>query len=179
VEVARQRYLFAAFFSTGLMIPAGFEYGSKKKLHVVNTTPDNWETPAYDLSAHIAQVNRMKSKCPVLLEEGPIGRDNQPPGPWPVVFLLKSRENRQGRVLAVINTTRQEQPVELSDLPALLGEPASGWQDLTPDMVPLKLEPSLQFTLAPSRLRLFYNPKGKALSPEELEKLGAKPDEAP
>ncbi len=179
VEVARQRYLFAAFFSAGLMIPAGFEFGFKKKLHVVNTQPSNWEIPTYDLSAYIAQVNRMKSNCPVLLEEGPMGRDNRPPGPWPVVSLLKSREKRPGRVLAVINTTRQEQPVELSDLTARLGKPASGWQDLTPDMVPLKLEPSLNFSLAPSRLRLFYNPKGKPLSPEELEKFGVKPEDAP
>ena len=50
VEVARQRYLFAAFFSTGLMIPAGFEYGFKKKLNVVKTRPKDWETPTYDLS---------------------------------------------------------------------------------------------------------------------------------
>lgn len=108
-----------------------------------------------------------------------MGRDNRPPGPWPVVSLLKSREKRPGRVLAVINTTRQEQPVELSDLTARLGKPASGWQDLTPDMVPLKLEPSLKFSLAPSRLRLLYNPKGKPLSPEELEKFGVKPEDAP
>jgi len=179
VEVARQRYLFAAFFSTGLMIPAGFEFGFKNKLHVVNTRPGNWETPSYDLSTYIAQVNRMKAKCPVLLEEGPLGRGNRPPGPWPVAFLLKSRENRQGRVLAVINATRKEQAVELSDLTALLGKPASGWQDLTPDMVPLKLEPSFKFSLAPSRLRLFFNPKGEPLSPTELEELGVKPEDAP
>ena len=31
-EVARQRYLFAAYFSTGVMIPMGFEFGFQKRL---------------------------------------------------------------------------------------------------------------------------------------------------
>ena len=38
-ELARQRYLFAAFFSTGLMIPIGYEFGFKKRLNVVDTRP--------------------------------------------------------------------------------------------------------------------------------------------
>ncbi len=168
VEVARQRYLFAAFFSTGLMIPAGFEYGFRKKLNVVKTRPEDWETSSYDLSTYIAQVNRMKKNCPVLLEEGPMMRVN-PPGKWPVVFLVKSRENRPGRVLAVINTTNKEQPVELPDLAEILGDPASAWKDLTPDMIPLKLSPSLDFALAPSRVRIFYNPKGEPLVLETPE----------
>ncbi len=168
VEMARQRYLFAAFFSTGLMIPAGFEYGFQKKLHVVKTRPQDWETPSYDLSTYITQVNRMKKNCPVLIEEGPMMRLN-PPGEWPVVFLLKSRENRPGRVLAVINTTNKEQQVEIPDLAENLGGPASARTDLTPDMIPLKLSPSLNFALAPSRMRLFYNPKGEPLVLETPE----------
>ncbi len=163
LEVARLRYLFAAFFSTGLMIPAGFEYGFKKKLHVVKTRPQDWETPTYDLSLYITQVNRMKKHCPVLLEEGPMvrvkGADK-----GPVVCLLKSREKRQGRVLAVINASKKEQSVEIPDLAAMLGKPASAWEDLTPDMIPIKLKPSLNFTLGPNRMRLFYNPKGEPLA---------------
>ncbi len=101
-EVARQRYLFAAFFSTGLMIPAGFEFGFQKRLHVVKTRPQDWETPTYDMSLYISQVNRLKKNCPVLLEEGPMMQvDAGDQGE--VVLLLKSREARPGRVLAVIN----------------------------------------------------------------------------
>lgn len=164
-EAARQGYLFAAFFSTGLMMPMGYEYGFKKKLHVVDTRPADWELPTYDLTSYIGQVNRLKKSCPVLLEEGPLTRLN-PPGEWPVVFLLKSRLIRPGRVLAVINPTREDQEVELPDLVELLGKPASAWKDLTPDQVPVKLAPSLKFSLAPFGLRLFYHAKGKPL-PEE------------
>jgi len=170
VKAARQRYLFAALFSTGLMIPAGFEYGFKKKLNVVNTRPEDWESPTYDLTKYITQVNRMKRNCPVLLEEGPLMRINSA-GEGPVVFLVKFRDERKGRVLAVINTSREEQPVDLSDLGEILGDPPSAWQDLTPDMIPLKLKPSLNFTLAPLRLRLFYNPQGEPVV-VEMQKLG-------
>lgn len=168
VKAARQRYLFAAFFSAGLMMPAGFEYGFKKKLDVVSTRPEDWETPTYDLSTYISRVNRMKRTCPVLLEEGPLMRVNSSEGE-PVVFLVKFRDERKGRVLAVINTTREEQPVELPDLGQILGDPPSAWEDLTPDMIPLKLKPSLSFTLAPLRLRLFYNPKGEPVVMEMPE----------
>ncbi len=168
VEVARQRVLFAAFFSTGLMIPAGFEFGFQKKLHVVKTRPHDWEDPTYDLSTYISQVNRMKKKCPVLLEEGPMVQVKASEQD-PVVFLLKSREELKGRVLAIINPTDVEQQVELPELAAILGNPASVWQDLTPDMIPLQIKPALHFALAPFRVRLLYNPKGGPLAVEMPE----------
>jgi starch synthase (maltosyl-transferring) len=151
-------------------MPAGYEYGFKKRLNVVKTRPQDWETPGYDLSTYITQVNRMKKKCAVLLEEGPMVRFNPAETEKaPVVFLAKSREDRKGRVLAVINTTKKEQQVELPDLAALLGKPSSAWEDLTPDMIPLKVTPSLDFVLGPHRMRLLYNPKGEPLVVEQLQ----------
>lgn len=67
----KNAYLFAAAFSTGVMIPIGYEYGFRKKLHVVETRPEDWEKPVFDLSSYIAEVNRMKASVPVLNEEGP------------------------------------------------------------------------------------------------------------
>jgi starch synthase (maltosyl-transferring) len=159
--IARLRYLFAAYFSAGLMIPVGFEFGFRKKLHVVQTRPRDWETPAYDLTDFITQTNHMKLACPVLLEEGPQVRLS-PPGE-PVVLLLKSRDRGPGRVLAVINATPEAQAAKLMGLAAWLGRPKSAWQDLTPGAPPLKLKPRLALSLAPLEMRLFYNPKGKPL----------------
>jgi starch synthase (maltosyl-transferring) len=161
MEVVRQRYLFAAFFSTGLMMPLGYEFGFKKHLHVVRTRPQDWETPAFDLRSYITGVNRMKKDCPVLLEEGPMIRVS-PPGE-PVVMLLKSREKQRGRVLAVINATREPQGAVIPDLAAFLGKPRRAWQDLTPDMAPLKMQKTLWVPLLPSRMRLFYNPEAPPL----------------
>ena len=67
----RNAYLFAAVFATGVMIPIGYEYGFRKRLHVVKTRPDDWEKPAFDLTSYIGEVNRMKASLPVLNEEGP------------------------------------------------------------------------------------------------------------
>lgn len=164
--VARQRYLFAAFFSTGLMIPVGFEFGFKKKLHVVNTRPQDWESPTYDLTGFITSVNRMKSNCPVLLEEGPMVRLS--PEGETVVLLLKSREQEKGRALAVINATQEAQRAELPDLAAWLGKPRRAWQDLTPEAPPLKLKPAMDLPLTPAEMRIFYNPKAAPL-PETIE----------
>jgi starch synthase (maltosyl-transferring) len=160
-EVARQRYLFAAYFSTGLMMPIGYEYGFKKRLNVVETRPQDWETPTYDLTSFIKGVNRMKKTCPVLLEEGPQARVN--PEEEPVALLLKSRESRKGRVLAVINATAEPQAVTIPDLTKYLGKPVRAWKDLTPDTIPLKLHAHLEFNLPPARMRIFYNPEGAPL----------------
>jgi hypothetical protein len=86
-----------------------------------------------------------------------------------VVLLLKSRESRKGRVLAVINLTMESQEVAIPNLVELLGEPLRGWNDLTPDTIPLKLKGSVEFTLPPARMRIFYNPDGAAL-PYTVEK---------
>ena len=165
-EVARQRYLFSAYFSSGIMVPMGFEFGFKKRLNVVQTRPRDWETPTYDLTGYIAGVNRMKKACPVLLEEGPQVRLNPPEEP--VVLLLKSRERSKGRVLAVINPTPEDQVVHIPNLADLLGKPLKACRDLTPDTLPLKLKGNLRFALPPAGMRLLYHPEGAPL-PAEVE----------
>jgi starch synthase (maltosyl-transferring) len=68
----KQRYLFAAFISSGLMLPVGYEFGFRRPLHVVETRPEDWETAAIDLQAFIGRVNALKSKHGVLREDGPL-----------------------------------------------------------------------------------------------------------
>jgi hypothetical protein len=85
-----------------------------------------------------------------------------PPGE-PVVLLLKSRERYPGRVLAVLNASPQNQTIKLGRLMEPLGPPPQAWQELTPDVVPLKLRPEMatrDLTLGPAGMRLFYNPEG-------------------
>lgn len=101
-------------------------------------------------------------------EEGPQVRVN--PEGEPVVLLLKSRERRKGRVLAVINSTAEPQEVAIPNLAELLGEPRRGFIDLTPDTVPLKLGSAVEFTLPSARMRIFYNPDGAPLKIENPEK---------
>ncbi len=65
----KQRYLFAALFSAGVMMPMGFEFGFRKPLHVVRTTPADWETTNVDLAGYIAKVNAIKKDHAVFHEE--------------------------------------------------------------------------------------------------------------
>ncbi|HNR72064.1 MAG: alpha-amylase [Verrucomicrobia bacterium] len=67
----KQRYLFAALFAAGVMMPIGFEFGFRKPLHVVNSQPADWEPVHVDLSDFITRVNHLKLQHPVFREESP------------------------------------------------------------------------------------------------------------
>jgi len=68
-ETLKQRYLFAALFSAGVMLPMGYEFGFRKPLHVVHSRPADWETTGIDLTGFIARVNALKAAHPVFREE--------------------------------------------------------------------------------------------------------------
>ena len=45
-QAVKMRYAFSALFSSGVMMPIGFEFGFRRRLDVVKTTPEDWEQPA-------------------------------------------------------------------------------------------------------------------------------------
>jgi starch synthase (maltosyl-transferring) len=67
----RQRYLFAALFSGGVLMPIGYEYGFRRKLHVVDTRPGDWEQPTLDLTDFVARTNAVKRRYSVFNEDAP------------------------------------------------------------------------------------------------------------
>lgn len=68
----KQRYLFAAMFSAGVMMPIGYEFGFRNKLDVVETNPAAWEeNTGVDLRDFISRVNQIKSRYMVLQEDAP------------------------------------------------------------------------------------------------------------
>ena len=71
VAGVKQRFLLASFFSAGSMIPCGFEFGFRKRMHVVETRPEDWETPNIDLRNFIARVNAVKKRYQIFGEECP------------------------------------------------------------------------------------------------------------
>lgn len=153
VALVRQAYIFAAFFSAGLLMPMGFEYGLPKKLHVISTRPEDWLEKQYDLTDFITQVNLMKRSCPVLQEEGPIKKLSK--AGKPIVLLRKTRDRHPGAVLAVINATLLPQEKVRLHLPKLLGQPAGPVREITPGAEPLPLPDVLHLTLEPAAIRLF------------------------
>ncbi|MFO1487802.1 MAG: alpha-amylase family glycosyl hydrolase [Verrucomicrobiota bacterium] len=84
----KRNYLFSALFSAGVMIPIGFEFGFRRRLHVVDTRPTDWEQTGMDLTAFIKNVNQVKREQPVFQEDGPT---DMMPTDNPSVLLLRKR----------------------------------------------------------------------------------------
>lgn len=127
---ARLRYLFAAFFSAGVFMPLGFEYGFKKQLDVVKSRPEDWEEPGYDITAFIREVNVVKAGCHALNVDGPI-RTLEVPGP--AVVLFKGSDVGDNGALALLNPDEGvSASVKLSDLPDWIRQRPGGLCEMTP-----------------------------------------------
>ena len=107
--VQRQRYAFAAMFSTGLMMPVGYEYGFTKRLHVVETQFTDWEMPHFDLSPFIQAVNQFKMRTPLFQGEGRLTRI---PVPFPHLLVLERSSvmdpGKRGIIAVNIHSSREQ-----------------------------------------------------------------------
>jgi len=93
--VQRQRYAFAAAFSAGLMITIGYEFGFKRRLNVVLTSPKHWEKPAFDIRQFIRRVNLLKLGHPLLQGEGTFQVTKKDPD---VLVLERQTEQAPGKL---------------------------------------------------------------------------------
>ena len=98
----RQAYAFAACFSTGVMMPMGYEFGWRRRLDVVATRPEHAEPRYFDLSAAIAEINAVKQATAALNQEGP-QRRLTPPGD-PLVVLARQSVAGEEWAFSLINT---------------------------------------------------------------------------
>jgi starch synthase (maltosyl-transferring) len=121
-HVQEQRYLFAAVFSAGVLMPLGYEYGFRQDLDVVRTTPEDWEEPIFDISDFIRQVNDLKRSTPILQAEGPVEALWGLDGP---VLCLRKTWNREALLIVVNKDWHNPHDVTLSDLRRLVGGEAS------------------------------------------------------
>ncbi len=101
VEGLKQHYLFSALWSAGVMMPMGFEYGMRKPLHVVKTTPADWQRDGIDLCGYIAKVNEIKRSHPVFTAENPTGllHTNNPN----ILLMWKASHRPAGEALLILN----------------------------------------------------------------------------
>ncbi len=113
----RQRYLFAALFATGVLMPIGFEFGFTKKLHVVKTRPSDWEETEVDLTAFIREVHAVKKSWVVFNEDGPVEvLDGGDPG---VLCLKKSTfDGRESALMLLSKDRHRSRSVRVGDLAA-------------------------------------------------------------
>jgi starch synthase (maltosyl-transferring) len=151
-EAVKMRYAFSALFSAGVMMPMGFEYGFRRRLSVVRTQPQDWELPAWDLTAYITAANRLKASYRTFNEEGPI--DSVDAGNPALFAFLKSSRDGAERALVVLSKDRQS--AQFCDL-ARFGDQfagASSVEDVSPEV---RLNPAagtLICQLEPSGVRV-------------------------
>jgi len=121
----RQAYAFAAAYSTGVLMPMGFEYGWARALDVVTTRDDKAENKRFDLSGFVAEVNAMKQAIPAFNEEGPqrllsskgdslVALERQIESGEERAFIVVNRHDREPREVAV--ATLVEKGFALTDL---------------------------------------------------------------
>lgn len=101
LEAIKQRYLFAALFSAGVMMPMGYEFGFTRPLHVVHTKPSDWEETSIDLTDFIHRVNTIKARHSVFQEESlteVLHHPNQA-----IMVLWKAASRNGGEALLILN----------------------------------------------------------------------------
>lgn len=117
----KQRTLFAALFSTGWMMPVGYEYGFRKKPDVVNTFPKDWETVNYDLTSFIKALNALRTKYTVFNEENfvePLLLENHEN----VVYLREtSLDGKESALLVINKQLHHNQHAKIRDLRRAMG----------------------------------------------------------
>ena len=154
----RFRYLFAAHYSAGLMMPMGYEYAVARPYDVVHGSPEQWQedlaATGVDISSYIAAVNALKAGNPVLNIEGP-QRLIITPDDSCVVLVHTAGE--EGCAIALINAS-SEQPAEVDAdwLQASVGGTFESFSELLPGQEPTPFPGDIVIPLAPLQMRLFH-----------------------
>ena len=154
----RLRYLFAAVFSTGVMLPMGYEYGADVPLHVVDSRPEQWKTlakrPRFDLSTFVREAHALKARLPALNVEGAQTVVSRPEEPV-VALLRQGTAEAPGTVLSLINASKSDpHAVDLTGL-AADSQALAGLNELTPGTGNGPLDPAATVTVGPLELRVF------------------------
>jgi len=158
----RLRYLFAAVFSSGVMMPMGYEFGFRRRLDVVAARPEHWlgeaASPPFDLSPFIAAVNRLKAATPALNAEGGQRRISAPDRPLVALLRVDAADGRAAgcAALTLVNPDpRRAVRFEPGLALAAAGGFFEAFEDMTPEAEPAAFEPGRPIELEPLSCRVF------------------------
>jgi starch synthase (maltosyl-transferring) len=110
----KMRYLFSALFSSGVMMPIGFEFGFQKSLHVVKTTFLDWEKISYDLQDFIRRVNEIKLNYLVFAQESRI-KVIETTNPKIFCFQKFSKNGKETGLVIINKDMKNSQILDLSN----------------------------------------------------------------
>ncbi|MDH4229039.1 MAG: alpha-amylase family glycosyl hydrolase [Nitrospirota bacterium] len=100
------RHALACLFSTGVMMPMGFEFAARQQMHVVTSRPGDLHPDdgnRADLCAAITEINHLKLRHQIFREEGPME-----PGPSPAEHVTALQKSTvEGTLSALILVSRE------------------------------------------------------------------------
>ena len=159
----KMRYLFSACFSSGVMMPVGYEYGFTRKMDVVKTTPEDWEEPKVDISQFVADVNAMRAATPAFNVEGPQFRITAPHSPLVGLCRKGAGDVDDCAVILINPDENRSHTIDPGPLLAATGGQFDGFRDVTPQCSPQLFRPGEPIVLAPLEMRVFRgNPEARA-----------------
>ena len=172
----RLRYLFAATFSSGVLMPMGYEYGCRTRMDVVASRPGDWEWE----SAAAADRPHAASSPPSTGCRRTAPRSTSRAGSSkitaphsPVVGLLRLSggdlpSSDDAAIVLVNPDPARAWGIDPGPLFRQAGGRISAFEDVTPEAAPVPLEPGHPITLEPLQLRVF---RGRA---EARRRAGAR-----
>jgi starch synthase (maltosyl-transferring) len=91
------------------MMPMGFEFGLRKPLHVIHTTPADWALDSIDLRGFITRVHALKRRYSVFQEDSPTSL--LPCSNPNILLMWKASTRQKDEALILINkdTTRHQE----------------------------------------------------------------------
>src|SRR6185436_14934122 len=118
-------------FSAAVMMPMGFEFGSRKDLNVVNTSPSDWQLDGIDLRSYIAKVNAIKKDHCVFHEESPTSI--LPCHNSNILFMWKASVAHKDEALLILNKDPYNQQEFYADTFRRFVQSGSPLRDVSPE----------------------------------------------
>ncbi|MFD0938934.1 maltotransferase domain-containing protein [Methylobacterium trifolii] len=153
----RSRYALAAFFSAGVLMPVGYEWGYRRALHVVETSPASREDDTgIDISGSIAAINALRAELPAANVEGAQMRVSAPDSDLVALARFDTGHPASARhaLIVLYNPTEAPVPVDAGALIARTGGMLGPFVDRTPEAEPIAFHPGSAIDLAPGELRI-------------------------
>ena len=151
------RYALAAFFSAGVLMPIGYEWGYAKSLHVVETTPEARESnTGIDISSAITAINRLRAELPAANVEGAQARISAPDADFVALLRFDTGHGASARnaVLVLHNPGAAAVTVAAAPLVARTGGMLGAFTDRTPGLAPVDFTPGRSVVLEPGAVRI-------------------------
>ncbi|MBV9053843.1 MAG: DUF3416 domain-containing protein [Hyphomicrobiales bacterium] len=156
-EALKLRYGLAALFSTGVLMPIGYEWGYRRSLDVVETRPEHREKTFIDISDFITAINRLRADLPASNVEGAQRRIGGPDKPYLALLRIDAGHALAAHhgTLILANPGRGDVAVRADELLCESGGLLDQFVDVTPSRSQTALVPGEELTLHGGELRVY------------------------